>query len=178
MVQALRKYDPRKGYKVSTWITNPIRWAVMQHQNAYARSGTIADEIQSLNKKFGKNMRVMSLDASIGDANNPNDSTVDDIISMKDIDINYIMDRPRMGMEDMQREREIEGVVNNMVDMLPKILTEREVYVVKEVLRGKTQTEISVNLRLSKVRISQIQASAFEKIRQSPMAEHLRKFIR
>ena len=52
MVGALKKYDPKKKGKISTWITNPIRWAIMQHQNAYAKSGTIAEEISALNHKF------------------------------------------------------------------------------------------------------------------------------
>ena len=60
---------------------------------------------------------------------------------------------------------------------LPTFLNEKEVYVIKGVLKGQTQTDISVEMKLSKVRVSQLQASAFDKIRKSPMSRTLRKLI-
>jgi DNA-directed RNA polymerase specialized sigma subunit len=68
--------------------------------------------------------------------------------------------------------------VENMVKKLPKLLNKKEIYVIKGILKGKTQTDISVELKLSKVRISQLQASAFQKIRNSPMAGYLKKLIK
>lgn len=176
MVKALEKYDPKKKGKISTWINNPIRWAVMQHQNAYAKSGTIAEEISALNHKFKRRMRVVSVDSTVG--GEEDSETIGNLISVGDLDHNYVIDKNFRTIDDIRREGEIEGAVHEMMENLPKLLSERELYVVRGVFGGKTQTDISGELHLSKVRISQIQASAFEKIRSSPMAGHLRRLVK
>lgn len=176
MVEALKKYDPKKGRKISTWITNPIRWAIMQHQNAYAKSGTIADEISALNHKFQMNMSVVSIDAPIGEEDDS--ETIANIISHGNLDRNYVIGRNFKGEDELRMERDMANAVEAMMKKLPKILNKKEIRVVKGVLKGKTQTDISVELHLSKMRISQLQSSAFQKIRNSPMARYLRKFMK
>ena len=72
----------------------------------------------------------------------------------------------------------MEFKVHELVNWLPKILSKKEMYVVNGILYGKTQTDISGELHLSKVRISQIKTTAFEKIRSSPMAGHLKRLVK
>lgn len=179
MVGALKKYDPKRKGKISTWITNPIRWAIMQHQNAYAKSGTIAEEISALNHKFGRRMCVVSVDCPIDGKDGRDSDTIGSLISLTNLDTNYIIDKKLHNTpDDHVGDEEIVCVVDEMMRKLPKFLNDKELYVIKGVLRGKTQTDISGELHLSKVRISQIQATAFEKIRKSPMATKLKGFIR
>lgn len=176
MVEALKKYDPKRKGKISTWITNPIRWAIMQHQNAYAKSGTVAEEISALNHKFQMNMSVISIDAPIGGEDN--NDTIANIISDTTLDRDYIIERNFKSDDELNLEMDMAKAVGDLMKKLPKFLNKKELYVVKGVLKGKTQTDISVELHLSKVRISQLQASAFEKIRNSPMASYLRKLVK
>lgn len=176
MVEALKKYDPKKGYKISTWITNPIRWAIMQHQNPYAKSGSISDEISALNHKFRMNMSVISIDTPIG--GDEHNDTIGSIISTNNLDANYVIERSFKEQDEDQMERDVTRAVGEMVKKLPKFLNKKELRVIKGILRGKSQTDISVELHLSKVRISQLQASAFQKIRNSPMAGHLKNLLK
>jgi RNA polymerase sigma factor (sigma-70 family) len=176
MVEALKKYDPKRKGKISTWITNPIRWAIMQHQNAYAKSGTVAEQISALNHKFQMNMSVISIDAPIG--GEEDNDTIATVISNSSLDKDYIIDRNFKSEDELRLERDMVIAVEAMMKKLPKILNKKEIRVVKGVLKGKTQTDISVELHLSKVRISQLQASAFEKIRNSPMGSYLRKLLK
>ena len=176
MVEALKKYDPKKGYKISTWITNPIRWAIMQHQNPYAKSGSIYDEISALNHKFSMNMSVVSIDTPIG-GDEQND-TIGNIISAKNIDANYVIEHAIKDLDESQMESDLAVAVGEMVKKLPKFLNKKEIHVIKGILKGKSQTDISVELHLSKVRISQLQASAFQKIRNSPMARYLKNLLK
>ena len=175
MVEALKKYDPKKGRKISTWITNPIRWAVMQHQNAYAKSGTIAEEFSALNRKFSLKMSVVSIDTPVGgeEENEPIGST----ISISSLDKNYAIQRSYRGLDELQEEIDIADGVREMLKRLRRYLNSNEIRVIRGLLKGKTQTDIAGTMHLSKVRISQLQASAFDKIRKSPMSRTLRKLI-
>ena len=176
MVEALKKYDPKRKGKISTWITNPINWAIMQHQNAYSKSGVISEEISALNHKFGLKMYVVSIDSHIGE--DEDTDTIADVISENSLHRNYIIDRNFRSGNEINIECDIEDGVKNLMKVLPTILTKKEFHVVNGVLNGKTQTDISVELHLSKVRISQLQASAFQKIRSSPMAGYLKKLLK
>ena len=176
MVEALKKYDPKRKGKISTWITNPIRWAIMQHQNAYAKSGTLVEEISALNHKFRMNMSVVSIDSPIG--GDEDNDTIADVISSRSLDKNYVIERDFKTEDELKLEIDLAHAVKEMMVNLPNWLNEREIYVVKEVFNGKTLTDISIKLHLSKVRISQLQASAFEKIRSSPMAGYLKRLLK
>ena len=65
-----------------------------------------------------------------------------------------------------------------MMKYIPKLLTKQELFVVKRMLAGKNMTEISIELKLSRMRISQITAKAFEKIRNSRLASRLRGLVK
>lgn len=176
MVEALKKYDPNKGHKISTWITNPIRWAIMQHQNAYAKSGTLAEEISALNHRYKMKMSVVSIDMPIG--GEEDNDTIGSIISQNSLSKNYFVDKNYKTVDEMRMEADIEDGVEKLLERMTMFLNEREMYIVKGVLNGKTQTDISGELHLSKVRISQLQASAFSKIRNSPMAGYLKRLLK
>jgi DNA-binding CsgD family transcriptional regulator len=57
-------------------------------------------------------------------------------------------------------------------------LNEKEMYVVCRTLDGVSQTDISIELKLSRMRISQLMASAFRKIRNSPIGSRLKEYIK
>lgn len=176
MVEALKKYDPKKGRKISTWINNPIRWAIMQHQNAYAKSGTVAEEISALNHRYKMKMSVVSIDMPIG--GEEDNDTIGSIISQNALSKNYVVDRNFKTEDELRIEADIGDGVQVLIERMTKFLSDKEVRVVKGILRGKTQTDISGEMKLSKVRISQLQASAFSKIRSSPMAGYLRRLLK
>ena len=89
-----------------------------------------------------------------------------------------MVDRNFKSEDERRSEADIGAGVQHMVERMTQFLSDKEAYVVKGVLKGKTQTDISVEMKLSKVRISQLQASAFSKIRSSPMAGYLRRLLK
>lgn len=175
MVEALKKYDPKKRRKISTWITNPIRWAIMQHQNTYSKTGTIAEEIASLNHKYKTRMSVVSIDMPIGEEEDSD--TIGSVISEGNLAKNYVLDRGYRTLDEQKREHDISVAVHEMLGKLDGILTTREVFVVYGALGGRTQGDMAKDLNLSKVRVGQIQALAFTKIRNSPMAKNLKRLL-
>lgn len=176
MVEALKKYDPKRRGKISTWINNPIRWAIMQHQNTYSKSGTIAEEIASLNHKFKMKMSVTSIDTPIGD--DDDSDTLGSIISEKNLAKNYVIDRGYRTLNEEHHERDISNAVQEMLAKLDGFLTKRELFVVYGAMQGRTQGDMAIDLHLSKVRVGQIQALAFTKIRNSRMAKKLKGLLK
>lgn len=178
LVEALRKFKPSKNVKISTWVTQPVRWAIMQFQNPYTHQGSITDEITALNQRYGKSMRVVSIDAKVGGEDGDGD-TVGDFISEKSVNPDYLMGMPK-SKSDVEAERaaDIQDGVSEMLAYMPKRFTKQEMFVIKRMLRGKNMTEISVELKVSRMRVSQISASAFEKIRRSKFAKKLRDLVR
>ena len=88
------------------------------------------------------------------------------------------VDRNFKTEDELRIEADIGDGVQVLIERMTKFLSDKEVRVVKGILRGKTQTDISGEMKLSKVRISQLQASAFSKIRSSPMAGYLRRLLK
>jgi RNA polymerase sigma factor (sigma-70 family) len=177
MVEALRKFDPSKGHKISTWITNPIRWSIFHSQHAYSKEGDIADEISALNHKYGLKMSIVSIDAELGTNSDEDSETLGNIISTGNVNPDYVLARGIKTIEEEKQEADLKNGVENMLAQLPKYLNKKEMVVIRGLLGGNTMTEISVKMKLSRMRISQISANAFEKIRRSPMARQLRKLI-
>ena len=179
MVNSLKKYDPSKGYKISTWITNPIKWTIQQGQHVYSKERMIADEIVALNHKYKTDMSMVSIDQVAGKScDGEHHDTLGDIISIDDLDVNFVTTKKLVSVDDQMREREIQMGVSEVMPHLTKFLTEKEMFVIKRMLGGKNMKEISVEMKVSKVRISQISASAFMKIRNSPLSNSLRRLIR
>ena len=121
-------------------------------------------------------MQVVSMDSPVN--GEVEKETLSSIITIKNLDCDYIISRDLKTDADHMDNSAVVEAVANMVKKLPNILNKKEEYVIKGVLGGKTLTDISVELRLSKVRISQIQASAFQKIRNSPIGKSLKEYIR
>ena len=88
LVESLKKFDPNKGIRISTWVANPIRWAVQQHQHTYSKDKPIADEIASLNQRYNLHMRVVSVDASVK-AGDDESETFGNLISEANINPDY-----------------------------------------------------------------------------------------
>ena len=181
LVEALRKFKPSKGYKISTWVSNPVRWAIQQFQNPYNHQGSIRDEIASLNHRYGKKMSVVSIDAKVGGEDGDGSTTVGDLITDANVNTDYLAGTS-VGVRDSrvedERASDIKSGVAALLVHLPKVLTKKELYVVKRMLNGKNMSEISVELKLSRMRISQISASAFDKIRNSRYGVKLRGLVK
>ena len=179
LVDALRKFKPSKGYKISTWVTKPVRWAIMQYQNPYNHQGSITDEITSLNYRYGRKMSVVSIDKCIGGHGEDGDTTVGEVISEKNVHADWLFGVCKtVTVEDREKENDIRDGVDKMLAYMPKILTKQELFVIKRMLAGKNMTEISTELKLSRMRISQISARAFEKIRRCKMASQLHALVK
>lgn len=179
LVAALRKYNPEKGVKISTWVTNPVRWAIMKHQNPYNHQGSIADEIQALNHRYGTKLSVVSTDDRVntGDASSESE-TVGNMISSENVCSRYFNLKGLSKWESEQRELDYRNVVEEIFEFMPSILTEKEQYVVRRTFDGKNMTEISSELKLSRMRVSQITANAFAKIRNCKISRKLKELFR
>jgi RNA polymerase sigma factor (sigma-70 family) len=177
LVESLRKFKPSKGYRISTWVSNPVRWAIQQFQNPYNHQGSIRDEITSLNNRYGSKMSVVSIDAKVGGDDGDGD-TVGDLITDSNISTNYLVGICKTSTSsDEEKAGDIQAGVSEMLAYMPKVLTKNELYVIKRMLRGKNMSEISVELKLSRMRISQITAKAFEKIRRSKFGRKLKGLV-
>lgn len=177
LVEALRKFKPSKGNKISTWVSNPVRWAIMQHQNPYNHQGSILDEITSLNHRYGRDMSVVSIDAKVKRDGDDGD-TIGDLISENNVHANYCLSvYSRRTRSEVEKESEIKDGVKEMLAYMPKLLTKQELYVIKRMLCGKNMSEISVELNLSRMRISQISAKAFDKLRRCKISRKLKGLV-
>ena len=175
LVEALRKFKPSKGFKISTWVRNPICWAIRQMQHTYSKQGSILDDISSLNRKYGKTMSVVSVDSTPGGSEEGD--SIGNFISQECVHVDYFDMCGMKSREDEEREADINVGIAALLKYIPKQLTKQEQYVIRRMLNGKNMTEISVELKLSRMRISQISAKAFEKIRRSPLAKSLKGLV-
>ena len=177
MVEALKKYDPGSGNKLSTWIHQPIVWSVKRLQHAYSKSGGVADEISALNHRYGMNLSVMSLDAEVGNSDDGTDA-IGNLISERSVNTSYLLDRKVKTEDESMYEREVVAAVRSGIVELKGVLNEREQYVIRGFLKGQTMQEISVELKLSRMRVSQISANAFDKIRNSKVGRKLKVMLK
>ena len=175
--EALKKYDPNSGNKLSTWIQQPIIWAIKQTQHTYYKGHDIHDQIAALNHRYNLRMSVVSVDATIG--NGPEDSTdtIGNFITPENVSIDYLAQRGIKSMAEEVDENEIKAGVADLMLELPKILNRKEARVVRNLLKGFTMAEISVKMKLTRMRISQISAKAFEKIRKSTIGRRLKGLL-
>ena len=177
MGEALKKYDPSSGNKISTWIQQPIIWAIRQTQHTYYKGNDIHDQIAALNRRHNLKMSVVSVDATVGNDEKDSNDTIGNFISHDNVSADYIAARGIKTMDEEWRETEIKSEVTDLIAKLPKILNKKEVRVVKYLLKGLSMADISVKLNLTRMRISQISAKAFEKIRRSSMGRRLKGLI-
>ena len=177
MGEALKKYDPSSGNKISTWIQQPIIWAIRQTQHTYYKGNDIHDQIAALNRRHNLQMSVVSVDATVGNDEKDSNDTIGNFISHDNVSADYIAARGIKTMDEEWRETEIKSEVTDLIAKLPKILNKKEVRVVKYLLKGLSMADISVKLNLTRMRISQISAKAFEKIRRSSVGRRLKGLI-
>lgn len=175
LAEALKKYDPTSKNKISTWIQQPIIWAIKQTQHTYYKGHAIQDQIAALNHRYNLHMSVISVDATPGGSEEGD--SIGNFISYENVDSDYLAACGYKTTEEKSRELDIKTGVEGLVDELPKILNKKEVRVIKYMLKGLNMTEISVKLRLTRMRISQISAKAFEKIRNSKFGKHLKGLL-
>ena len=175
MVEALKQYDPKKGVKISTWITNPIRWAIRHINRMTPGDGYIEEDLKGINYRKGQKYRVVKIDAAISE---DSDDTVGDMISNASLCPKYIQTRSIKTDRENALDVDIQTGVRDMMEALPRYLTKNELFVVTRLLEGHKMSEISVELKLSRMRISQISAAAFEKIRRTPMGRQLKELVK
>ena len=177
MAEALKKYDPTSKNKISTWIQQPIIWAIKQTQHTYYKGHDIHDQIAALNHRYNLRMSVVSVDATIGNGEVDSTDTIGNFISPENVDSDYLAACGYKTMDEKSKETEIKSGVDVLMDELPKILSKKEIRVIKYLLKGLSMTDISVKLKVTRMRISQISAKAFEKIRNSKVGKHLKGLL-
>ena len=177
MTEALKKYDPATKNKISTWIQQPIIWAVKRTQHIYFKGHSISEQLAALNHKYNLKMSVVSVDAKLESDGRDGNETVGDLISPASLSSDYKLSRGIKTAKEETEYQEIKSSVEDLMVELPKILGEKELYVIKGMLKGQTMTEISEEMHLSRMRISQISLTAFEKIRRSKQARHLKELF-
>ena len=177
--ESLKKFDPSSGYKISTWIQQPIVWAIKQTQtNTYDRGRSIHDEVVALNRKYNFHMSVVSVDATVSTHDEgSNGDTIGNLISTQNVAIDYLAARSFRTNDDDIRDGEVKAGLDALMVILPKILNKKEVRVVKYMLKGLNQTQIATKLKVTRMRISQISAKAFEKIRNSKYGNRLKGLL-
>ena len=176
MVEALKKYDPNKEIKISTWITNPIKWAILQAQNKYSRAGTIADEVAAKTRNHKTRLSVVSLDADVGKNNEDGVDTLSAMISVKSVAPDYAVNLKTH--DEMLVEADIKRGVSELLSTMDSFLTKKETVVIRGILRGRTLADIGVEMNLSRMRISQISHEAFKKIKNSPLGNRLHALVK
>jgi DNA-directed RNA polymerase sigma subunit (sigma70/sigma32) len=123
-------------------------------------------------------MSVVSVDATIGNGEVDSTDTIGNFISHENVDSDYLAACGYKTTEEKSREGEIKVGVGVLMDELPKMgLTKKEIRVIKYLLKGLSMSDISVKLKVTRMRISQISAKAFEKIRNSKVGKHLKGLL-
>lgn len=173
MVEALKKYDPAKRVKISTWIANPIRWAILHHQHTYSKDKPIAEEMASLNQRYNLNLRVVSIDATIGQGDGESE-TFGNFISSANVHPDYANICGYGDAEDSILKDDIHNGVGELVKEMGNFLTKREAKVVKLLLDGKNNVEIAKKMKVTRMCIGQMTKRIFEKIRRSKVGKKLK----
>lgn len=177
LADALRRFNPDKKMKISTWVTNPVRWAIQQFQNPYNHQGSICDEIVSLNNRYGMKMSVVSIDAKVKDGDGDGD-TVGELLTDTDINNDFLFGIYREAVQDeIDKNVDMKESVAEMLAYMPRIMTKNEQYVINRILKGKNMSDISLELKLSRMRVGQIASKAFEKIRRSKFGKRLKGLV-
>ena len=93
------------------------------------------------------------------------------------MNVNYVNVCGMKNESEIHDENEIKDGVSELVSQMDKILNEKEIVVIKGLLSGRNMVEISTEMSVSRVRISQISKNAFEKIRRSSIGMKLKGLI-
>lgn len=170
LVRALEKFDPTKGYKISTWVAQPICWAIKQAQTPYSKLGNFSDEIEGFNHRYCKSMKVVSIDAPVGKDEDNGNETIGNFISSHNVDVNYGILRGFKSSSEEEKDMDAKTCIKMLVEEMHRFLGKKEMLVILGLLEGKNLSEIGIEMNLTRMRISQIAKSAYEKIRNSDVA--------
>ena len=165
LVEALRKYDTKHG-KISTWVTRPIGWAMARMNMAYSNSGTIGEEIMAQNRRMSTKYSLVSLDSKLNGDDDSGDMS--DIISNESVSADYLNFKNLCDTRETLSENEVKSAIGGLMENLGRILkSENEVKVITLILNGFNQVEISKQMNLSRMRITQLTKRAYDSIRAS-----------
>ena len=156
---------------------NPIRWAIHRSRDAYNKEGMISDEIAAKNHRYNLGITTVSIDNPISNFDGDKSETIGNTISINNVNVNYVNVCGLKNESEIHDENEIKDAVRELVSQMGNILNEKEIVVIKGLLSGRNMVEISTEMSVSRVRISQISKNAFEKIRRSPIGRKLKGLI-
>lgn len=178
MTEALKKYDPKRNIKISTWITNPIKWEIRRYTDAYRNVGDIATELSARNRRNATKFSVVSIDSEVkGSNNNDSDETIGNIISVCNINLDYYTSRGIRTPDEEFQEKDIVEGVETFVKGMSKILNNKERQIVHGLLEGKNMSQMATNMGLSRMRVSQIFDNISRKVRHSKYGRRLRGLL-
>ena len=173
LVESLKQYDPSRNIKISTWVSNPIRWAVLHHQHTYSHDKLISEEFSSLNQRYNLHLRLVSIDANIGKGEEDSD-TFGNVISSSDVHPDYANMRGLSDDDENARKVDIKEGIAALVGEMGKFLTPREIKVVNFLIAGKNNVEIAKEMKVTRMRVGQMIKKIFEKIRNSKVGKKLK----
>lgn len=181
LMNGLKSFDPTKGSRISTWVYDPIKWAILKHHHTYSKQGMIVDDLIALNKKYKTHFSIVELDKPIGGGNSDDsdDMTCAETIGIDSTSIDYIEVRNIKTLDEETRESDIKDAVKELIcGKYGKFLSDKEKFVIEKLASGMNQAEISRELKVTRMRVSQIAATAYDKIRKSRACEKLRKLVK
>ena len=178
MTEALKKYDPKRNIKISTWITNPIKWEIRRYTDAYRNVGDIATELAARNRRNATKFHVVSIDSEIGSSSNDGSTdTYGDIISVCNVNLDYYASRGIKTHDEEFQEKDIVDGVGAFVKEMSKILNTKERQIVRGLLKGKNMSQMATKMGLSRMRVSQIFDNISRKVRHSKYGRRLRGLL-
>ena len=177
LAEALKKWDPKRGLKISTWVRNPIKWAILRAQGAYAKTGTIAEEIAAKNHRFGRKWSVVAMDAELAGKEGDGGDTIANLITPASVSPDYINAHSIKTREEEIHDNDVRSGVQELMDSMGDYLSKKEIKVIMGIFNGHSLAEIGVKMKLSRMRISQISRDAFDKIKKSPLGDRLHALV-
>ena len=178
LADALKKWDPKRGLKISTWVRNPIKWAILRAQGAYAKTGTIAEEIAAKNHRFGRKWSVVAMDAELAGKEGDGGETIANLITPASVAPDYINAHSIKTREEEIHDNDVRSGVKELMDSMGDYLNKKEIKVIMGIFNGHSLAEIGVKMKLSRMRISQISRDAFAKIKKSPLGDRLHALVK
>lgn len=177
LTEALKKWDPKRQVKISTWVRNPIKWAILRAQDTYSKVGSISDEISARNYRFNRKWSVVSVDAEVPGKEGDKADTIANTISAADVAPDYATMRSIKTRSEELHDADVRLGVKELLAKMGEFLNQRETTIVLGILKGRSLADIGVEMKLSRMRISQLSKDAFDKIRKSPLGDRLHALV-
>ena len=178
LTEALKKWDPKKQVKISTWVRNPIKWAILRAQDTYSKVGSISDEISARNYRFNRKWSVVSVDAEVPGKEGDKADTIANTISVANVSPDYAAMRNIKTRSEELHDADVRLGVKELLAKMGEFLNKRETTIILGILKGRSLADIGVEMKLSRMRISQISKDAFDKIKKSPLGDRLHALVK